>query len=309
MTNPVIDAVSLEMSGLNIEVVEPGSPSDPFAAANQPTSNENGTASPAFRIPSGVGEATPADGSKSQSGTPAQAPTPPPAPAVNKPAEATPAATLSPAEQALKDGRLDDYIAEITNTRVGEALRTQQSGYDKRINALSDELKASRAAAVKAEREAKLNSEDLTDEEKDTLRHKYELDDREAALNEYDEQLDSYYRSLVVAKLVESHGGYGVTAAELEAIDDPEEMEKFATEKELVFYRNGGTSTVPSRSIEATTTATQQEPEVPAGASAPTDVGGNAVVAPPAQLQSGSGADILRSNLEKLPWESVRMPN
>lgn len=309
MTNQVQDAITQEMSGMTFVEVEPGSPDDPFSVRSNPAS-ANGTASPAFTIPAGTGIATPTDGNSQRPAavTPSQTPNQTVIPAT----PATPAAELSPAEKALKEGRLDDYVSALANesaqSAVRDALRNQQSGYDRRINALQEELKTAREAAIKAEREAKLGSDDLTDEEKDTLRRKYDLDDREAALKEYEGGLDNYYRQLVVAKLVETHGVYGVTPEALDAFDEPEEMESFATAKELEHYRSGGTATVQTRQVESTT-KTEPEENAPAGATAPSDVGGGPVYQPPAQLQQGAGSDILRSNLEKLPWESVRMPN
>lgn len=294
----MIDTSHLE---LPVQEVVPGSPEDPFSAKNNVVSSDQVAASPAAPAEEGTKVESAAEGPKSPSEPNATATTSASAPETQR--------TL--AQMLEEDTEAKELIAGLIKEKTGEALRTQQSGYDKRINSLQEELKAAREAASKAEREAKLNSEDLTDEEKDTLRNKYALEDKESALKEYETELDSMYKSLVVAKLVDSHGQFGVTEEALSALDDPDEMEAFAKDKELDAYRTGNlpakAAAVPDRTVQSPAAVQKEpEPEVPAGAMAPTDVGGSAPATPPAQLQTGAGVDVLASNLNKLQWETVR---
>lgn len=215
-------------------------------------------------------------------------------------------------QKAIAEGTLDDYIATLVKENTGSALRTQQSSYDKRIDALQKDLKESREAAARSEREAKLNNEDLTDEEKATLRKSWELEDKATALSAYETELDGYFRAIYATRLASDHAQFGVTAEELEQFSEPEEMDAFVAQKELDFYRSGrhlapSTNTVPDRSVQAPGT-TPNEPVAPAGASAPTDIGGNAPVSLPAELSKEVGPDAMLANLNKLPWETP-LPN
>ena len=295
---------------LPIEEVVPGSPEDPFTAKNQGVSPDQVEASPAKPVIGGTVQAQAVDGPKSPSEPNGTTTPPAPAPATGAlPTPEAPARTL--AQMLEEDSDAKELIAGLIKEKTGEALRSQQSSYDKKINSLQEDLKAAREAAIKAERESKLSAEDLTDEEKDTLRRKYELDDRETALKEYDNELEGMYKSLTVAKLVESHGQFGVTEEILGTMDDPDAMEVFAKDKELEAYRSGtlpgGTKAVPDRSVTASAASQENQAPVPAGASAPSDTGGGAPASPPIQLSQDAGVDALASNLNKIPWETVRV--
>src|SRR5689334_10591395 len=134
-----MQVITDEASGLTFEVIEPGSASDPFTA-NPRTS----AASPAPVNPL----AQTADGSKIATlqptsavpATPAPASTAVPVAPVVPAAPAVPAAELSPMQVAINEGRLDEYIAGLVQENTGRALRTQQSSYDKQIDALRKDL-------------------------------------------------------------------------------------------------------------------------------------------------------------------------
>lgn len=295
---------------LPFEEVVPGSPEDPFSAKNGAVSSDQVAASPAKPEDEGTKAAPAAEGPKSpteQNGT-ATASTP--ESATGKPASPdAPARTL--AQMLEEDEDAKKFIAGLVNAKAEEVRRAEQSVRDKQVNTLREELKAAREAAIKAEREAKLNSEDLSDEEKETLRNKYALEDEKARIDAYAEEVDGMYKALVVAKLVESHGQFGVTEEALSAFDEPDEMEAFAKDKELEAYRSGTltakTNQVPDRAVAASAAETETKEQVPAGASAPSDVGGGAPPAPPVQLSPEAGMDTLASNLSKLQWETVRV--
>jgi hypothetical protein len=265
--------------GNTFAVVQPGTAEDPFTS-NRGTPSAPTPASPAVQ-PAGIVEmVVESEGPKNPTPTPDPTPTPvvpTPAPATPAPTEtATPVATLTPLEQALEDER-----------------------------------KAEREAALKQAREAKLASDELTEEEKELLKGKWELEDLKKELDDYADTLDEYYQEQLIVKLTSEYAKYGVSAEDLAVIDDPDEMIRFAETKELEFYRNGGAATaqIPTNIVSTETTPAEPAPVVPAGSQAPSDVAGNPTSAPPPEMDKGQGMDSLRNNLAAQPWVSIPQPN
>lgn len=308
--------MTMSLDGMRFEEVTPGSPEDPFTDQSKVVSSAP-VASPAPAA-EGTVPVQAEDGSKSPPAFQIQGATPTPAavtpaPAMPAPAPASPDAAPLTLEKLLEDPSFKESITGLLKEETGKALRSQQSSYDKKINSLTEQLKATQEAAKKSEREAKLNSDDLTDAEREALRKHYEFEDKNALLDEREKEVEEMYRLILVAKLVDSHSQYGVSEEELLAIDDADAMEKFAADKELEFYRSGKTVTaqVPSRAVTAAgAEAVIEQPQVPAGALAPTDLGGGPTASVPVQLSTETGQDALASNLNKIPWETVRIrPN
>lgn len=297
----VIDAISLQNAGFQPIVVEPGSPDDPFSVHNQ-TVSAPPPASPV--VIAGTAPVVAGDGPKASEpltpATPQPAPVTPAEPGTSAPASDTPAVpAIDPAT-----------LAGLIKEEVGKALRGQQSSYDKRINELQTQLVEAQKAETQRERDSKLASDELTDEEKDLLREKWSLADEKAKLDEYADSLDAFYRTQYVASLVSEAGRYGVTADDLEALSEPEEMDRFVLEKELEFLRSGGSqvaaNTVPANTVVTpAVTPNAPEPQAPAGASAPSDLGGAAPDAPRAQPEQGMGLDVLARNLNSMGWSSL----
>lgn len=285
---------------IRFQEVVPGSADDPFSASN------DGVSPVVVASPAATPEGTPAvvgeDGLQVPPAPIGATPVSQPAANPAAPAVATPAAPQATPTGAPKS---EVDVAAVVREELGKALRAQQSNYDKKIDALNKELVAARETALKNERESKLNNEDISDEDKDVLRRSWALDDRQKELDEYDQELDVYFRTLYVAKLVETHQQFGVTAEELNAIEEPEEMDKYVADKELDFYRSGRTLS----SLPLETVIPGQTPAAPAGATAPTDIGGGAPAAPVRQLSTEQGSEAMRNNLELLPWESLPRPN
>ena len=285
----------------NPTVVEPGSPDDPFSA-NYKGDSASAAASPAASV-SGVPPVTAADGPQVPTGTSAATPsTPSPAPAT--PA-ATPDAPQRTLEELLKDPTLVEHFAGLMNEKVGTALRTQQSSYDKQISALKTEVKEAREANLRIERETKL--EGLNDDERDILKKSWELEDKARSLEEYESTLDEYWQGMYVANLVAENRKFGVTAEDFDGLTEPEQMDIVVLRKEAEFYRNGGAQT-PAPTAAATSPAAAPAASVPAGASAPTDVGGSSPSAPPPKLDDGVGMDVMARNLNMMKWESLPLP-
>jgi len=197
-------------------------------------------------------------------------------------------------------------VDALVREAVEKTRREQQSATDKRVAALEKQIKDAQEASRKAEREAKLSGEFLSDEEKETLKNKWENEDTKLELDAYHNQLEDYYKSLQVETLSKEYSQYGVTRAELEAIDDADEMERFVQSRELEFHRSGKTVTaaVPTPAVVAAT-----EPPAPAGATAPTHVGGTAPAPEPVKFTTERGWDAMAQNLKNLPESSVTVPN
>lgn len=290
-------------SQLTFEEVVPGSPNDPFTNQTRFASNPASPAEGAPVVPI-------VDGSKIVPAAPAPVPSPVSVPATQaESAPAAPAAAPTPLEKAVAEGTLEAYIAGLVKENTGSALRNQQSSYDKRIEAMQADLRAAREAQVKSEREGKLSSDDLSDDEKAILRDKYALEDERQRLQEYDAAIETHYRAVYVAALVQDYAQFGVTGDALEQFSEPEEMDVFVKDKELEFYRSGQhvTTIIPSNSATAPgAAAVPSEPAAPAGASAPTDLGGGAPSAPPAKPDTGLGIDSMARNLKSTPWTTIQ---
>lgn len=307
------------INGIPVEVVEPGATNDPFSVNHQVASPPVIVASPAAPAePVGAPAAVPAEGPKLiQANAPVATPrTPDPAVApVVAPTSLPTPADETPYQKAVREGTVDAYIAEQIRTAAAAsaetARRDAQSANDKRIAALEAKLTASQEAARKAERDAALNNEDLSDEDKVFLRRKYDQDDREAGLDAREAQVETYFKAVLVANLVQEKAQYGVTASALEAFTEPEEMTAYVTEKELEFYRNGGAVATPTTVIASGAPVASAPPvqvntlPAPAGATAPSDLGGSAALAAPVTLSKDLGIDAVKSNLDKIPWVSV----
>jgi hypothetical protein len=297
-----MNQILTDEDGNKFEVVDPGSPSDPFSSQVAPASP------PLVASPAPIAQAEPpvtrqADGPQVQ--TPA---VPQPTPAPVAPTSATPA-TATPSAEPAKVPESDAKPVEVDvqgliKEAVGNALRSQQSAYDKRIAGLEQAAKEAREASARAERDAKLNSPDLTEDERAVLRDKYALEDKQAELDAYADELDRYHRSIYIGALVQEHGKFGVTVEALEAFEEPEQMDAFVKDAELTWYKAGNHATqqVPDRVTQPNASA---DPKVPAGATAPTDVMGTPPPAPAAKWDDGQSPDSLARNLNSLPWETV----
>lgn len=278
----------------NPTVVAPGSSDDPFSVNYDKAS----AASPAPGTP----PASTTDGLQVQPNTTAAPTTALSTAALAAPATVTPVTPLRTIDELLKDPTLAETIAGLVNEKVGTALRSQQSSYDKRLAEQEKDLKEAREAILKAERNGKL--EGLSDDEQEIIKNKWALEDKQRDLEEYEETLDDYWRSMYVAELIKENGQFGVTVDDLEALKEPEEMDLFVLRKEAEFYRSGGTKQVPATQAVSGTALES----VPAGVFAPTDVGGSAPSAPPAKLEEGTGMDVMARNMNALKWETLPLP-
>lgn len=286
----------------NVIEVEPGSKSDPFSVNYDPASGPS--TSPVELPVRGAERVVAADGPQVQ----------PVAPATNTaPLAATPQAAAPTADPSTPEPVVPVVpdVEALLKERLETALRAQQSAADKRMAALEKQLNEAKEATIRAQRDAKLNSEDLSDDEKAILRDKFLLEDERAQLAKDVEENDKYYRELMIERYARDYAQFGVTAVELDAIDEPDDMEAFVLKKELEFLRSGkapATAVVPAAVVTAPVTAAV-EPTAPAGASAPTHIGGNAPAPQAPAFRREASADAMRENLKNLSWETIKLPS
>ncbi len=179
------------------------------------------------------------------------------------------------------------------------------------------------AALSKEVREIKLR--DLTEEERAAALAKYEQDDRAAELDGQKTELLGLQRDVYMDSLLLEFGEHGVTHAALEQIETPEEMELFCERQKSSSLaeqlKNGGSAPaqpaaqtpaeaqppVAQQPAPAAAPAKQLEPQVPAGALAPSDVGGGGAPVEEKTFSDEQGDSAMRDNLRNMQWDTVRL--
>lgn len=195
-----------EPSGLpgNIQVVEPGSPGDPFSTNNQNV-------------------APPVD--PAATGDPAPASQP-----VTSDAITNIAALLK-----------DPEVVKVIDATVNERVSRAQSGLDKLNRTLKQNLEATKAQAEAAEKKAtrlerQVQLSNLTDTERAAQLQQFDYEDKEDALKVKAKGVDDYYRSVTALDLVNKYGMYGFSEEDIGDDDTVEEMEIKALRKQNEFY-------------------------------------------------------------------------
>jgi hypothetical protein len=190
----------------NFQVVDPGSPNDPFSVKNAPQADPVTTEAPA--VPS-------------------------------QPAS-TPDLAVALAE-LLKRPEVSAAIESAVTERVSKA----QSGLD-RLNAkLKTELDKATAQAKEATKQSlrlqrEVEASNLTPQEREVLLKQYAAEDRLAEVEDKAKGVDDYYRSVIALDLVNKFGLYGFTEDDIDDADSAEEIEIKALKKQAEFYTKGG---------------------------------------------------------------------
>ena len=202
-----------------------------------------------------------------------------------------------------------------------EARRAAQATSDRRAAVVDRQLQDANEASKALKSDIReLQSRDLTEEERATALAKYEQDDRSDTLDVRQKELLDLQRDVYMDSLLLEFGKGGVTREALEQIGTPEEMELFcerskssSLEEQL---KNGATAQPaaapeekPSEKPAATTEkpAEQPKPQVPAGASAPSDVGSSGSPAEGKTFSQEQGGSAMRDNLQNMDWSTVRL--
>ncbi len=321
--------MSLEdpVTGLPVEVVEPGSSEDPFSGKNQQVNS-----APASEGAPQELVVQPTEGNPEQPAT-TQTPTPEPvvqvipanqAPAtaqelVAKETETAPAKEeevpgLSPEEEeALKT--LGSYFEEQNSTNVQEALSKQQSNYDKQIAAMNktiDSIKEQDAARTLKIRE--LETQGLSDEERTKVMGVYAQEDKTAQLLAYEQELNEFHQELLVFNLMQEFQSFGVTQESLLKYDNPGEMQAYCFEQKAEFLEkkleeNSNTQqTVTPTPVQTPEKPVEQPtPQVPAGANAPSDIGSGGATPQTKTFATEQSPDAFQKNLKGMGWDTVHI--
>lgn len=253
------------------------------------------------------------------------------------PLPAAPAATVAPAaeaepepspeELAAAEQKLDAYLEEQLQTRVDAALRERQSGFDKRAAQLDRQVQEARTREQELTRQMReLQTRDLTEAERAKVLATFQQADERAELDAYRTELMDYHKSVFIdSLLLDFASTEGVTRDALEQFDSPEEMEVFCYERQNEALQGqlasgrapvqtsavvspAQTSAVQSpTAVAPAQPAPQPQPNVPAGALAPTDVGGGGTVEEGKQFRQEASPDALRENLKNMRWDTVRV--
>lgn len=347
MTTSVIDPES----GLPVQVVEPGSQDDPFTDRSRVASTAASTGAPA-EPPAVSADGTPVTqpvpqpGSQTAVQPPAAAPVIQPAqPATNAvppvvevipagsqpttqpaPAAPVPAAPATPAPDAESLKSLADLIRGSANEAVQEALRTQQSSYDRRAAVTDRQLQDARQREIDAQARVRdLETRDLTAEERATVMARYAQEDKAEELQAWEDQLVDYHRGVLTRDLIAEYGEFGVTPEVLEQVESPDMMEAYCFEVKANTLEARIASGVPAPAPVpavaqppaqpgATVTAVpepqaqaQPEPQVPAGFNAPVYNGAGGSSAPGKEFDQSSSPEAMTKNLRNLGWDTVRL--
>lgn len=300
-------------TGLKVEVVDAGSPNDPFAPkTDAPSAAAQQVVAPSAQPP--VNAQAPAGGKPEE---PAPELQPEPKPAVDAGAAPAPAAGESTTEEwspeeleALQ--KLNEFFETNVAERTSEALRNQQSGYDKRINQLQQTIDQSKSQAAELQKQIReLQIQGMPEAEQARLRAHYEQEDRTAALNEREQAMDEWHRELFVTSLVLEFNQFGVTEAQLTECESPEDMEALCLEAKANYYEAlaNGKQPAPAAPTAAKPAAPVAQPaqKAPAGASAPSDVGGGGKPGEEPTFRTDTGPDALLANLRNSKVTTIRV--
>ena len=315
------------VTGLPVEVVEPGSTEDPFSGKNP-----QATSAPASEGAPQEPVVQSAEGNTEQPTT-TQTPTPEPvvqvvpanqAPATAQEPVAPETETKSPEEETVGGLSLEEeealktlgsYFEEQTSSSVQEALSKQQSNYDKQIAAMNktiESIKEQEAQRTNQIRE--LETRDLSEDERKKVMDVYAQDDKTAQLLAYEQELNEFHQELLVFNLMQEFQSFGVTQESLLKFDNPGEMQAYCFEQKAEFLEK---KLEESSSTQQTVTpppvqtpekpVEQPTPQVPPGATAPSDIGSEGATPQPKTFATEQSPDAFQKNLKDMGWDTVRI--
>lgn len=324
---------------LPIEVVEPGSPGDPFkgASAAPPSADVSSEGTPQEKQTQ-TGDEKPATSETASvaTETPALVPEAPVLPVQTGVVEvippqgqapvavetATPAGEAKPAEvESAKAEPITEDAAKVLQTaiktQVDDALRGQQSTYDQRAAKLEKSMQDAQEQNKGLTSQIRdLEMRDLTDEEKAKVQATYAQKDERAELDTYRGELAVVNSSLYVQALMLDFEPFGVTKEQLEGLKTPEEMDVFCLEAKATSLEKK-LAEIPEVKAEvpATETPETKEPpkvtaeavaQVPAAAQVGTDMGSPGAATDATKFSEETTPEALRDNLKAAGWSTVR---
>lgn len=306
-------------------------PSQNSADPSQTASTEGAAAEPvsnATETPAQSPEATPPSSTPAPATAAAVHPAPPPAVTVTPTApvatetapESTPAIAPVQAE-APKENVADalKVLAEYKDTVMEEARRSVQGAHDRQNTQINRQLEESNTRAKELTAQVReLANRDLTEAERAVAMAKYEQDDERESLNTARAELLVLQKDTYMDSLMLEFTDYGVTRDALEAIETPEEMDIFCLQRKSGHFEaklretpaEGATPAPATTPAPVAATAPVEPtpapaPNVPAGAFAPSDVGGGGIVPEGKQFSQEATPDAMRENLKNMDRVSV----
>ena len=315
----VVDAESGQ--AVPIEVVE-GGPNDPFAPQNQDANSGDASQEGAPQDPSG----SQVEGAVQPNPTPEVTVIGPP-PEITSPAQVVPATAPAPAATPTAEPVAPDlaplaaWMQEQQNTTT-EALRQQQSTYDRQAAVMAKQIDASASQTQELRTQVReMGLRDLTPEEQQTARDRFAQEDRTTGLDSREKELTDYHDMLNVQSIMKDYEQFGVTEEMLQACETPEEMEIVAREQHIQYLTTQQTPTqtasVPEEAVPQATAPVvpatpaipaAPEAQVPAGVHAASDVGASGRAAAQPKFNENTNSEALKENLENSKWETLQVP-
>lgn len=249
------------------------------------------------------------------------------APVPTQPATApTPTDATAPAQPEVKpdDGglaKLGAYIQGETAKVAEEARRAAQSQYDRQNAQVAQALQVSKEATAQVTQELReLQTRDLSEAERAKVMETYAQKDERSELDKYRAELVGYHNTVFDdSLLVQYKDVEGVTKEALATIETPEEKELFCEQKrsaslEKQLEESKVTATAPAAPVAAAPAtpvpappAVPNAPGVPAGATAPSDIGTGGPPPEEKKFSEEPSAGALQSNLRNMDWNRVRI--
>lgn len=306
--------------------VQPGSPDDPFSAANSQPNDS----------PPSTDEGEPkAEGASATEGTPGE-PTQPsgePSPTTEGPPEGKAPdegdedddTSLTPEREQELRAKLneeirselrgdEDFRSELLDEFREKELKPVQRGLDREVTSLRAQNEDLQKQYDELDRQIKESQiKDLPEEEKARIKEGWANEDRARELKRQEESLEKWHESIVARELVQDYGQYGVTFESLEQLevgedDDPMQVWRDHCKDQKIAFLEDPKNQKPSTEPTTTEPAPQQAPPEPsqpppAGSRAPSDGGGSGVPPAPEQRDEGRGVDSMANNISGNGWE------
>lgn len=315
--NPAAPSPQASTAGAPVEPVGSTAETPPQTPTQTPTAPAGTPPAPVQSVeppPQPVVEVIPG-------GTPAALAAAQPAPTEQAPPVEAPA---TPADEAAALARLVAWQDEQRTQISEEARRSSQSQSDRRVAAIERQVSAAQEEAQRAREEIRrISTQGLSDEEKARLQEKWNIEDERAKLEAFRTELVGLNKTTYIDSLLADYNQYGVTRDTLEDIESPEEMElhceqaaRKTVEQRLRELESGQPQPVqPAPAAQAAQPVAVQpeqpavppQPNVPAGALAPTDIGGGGASPEAPKFNEGQGGGAMQDNLRNMRWDSVRV--
>lgn len=326
---------------VTIDVVD-GGPNDPFVPKNQEGTSEGASQGapqePTGSQPEGIVQPNPAvtaapEPQVTEPKVTAVGPPPDPvsqvqvqpaqAPASTAPPAVAPAPTSSPEDLAPLAAWMQEQ-----QTSTQEALRQQQSTYDKRAATLEGQIESSTTQMRGlTDQVRELGMRDLTPEEQQQARDRFAQEDKTKELEGWQKELTGFHDDLNAQSILVDYSQYGVTTEMLQGCESPEEMEILARDQQIAFLTQTGApvtagvtqpATTPVEPAQVTPVASQpvqavipEAPvaQVPAGATAPVDMGAGGQAPAQKTFNEEPSSQAMEENLKNMGLETVQLPN